>query len=160
MTLIEQLEKRQVPREPRERRLRIEDVPLAARDDGMRLVLPMAMVHCVLDALVRFQYQQQVSLWLVFKGSVAAIPVYYGLFKYVHPHCARPASQALLAAFSVGTTSYLIHIANREGYYAVMYKAPPLGTLSVWTFIELDLRWSLITLGGVGVFLWWSGYHL
>jgi len=61
---------------------------------------------------------------------------------------------------SLLTGLYLMHITNTSSYYAVMKRAPPLGTLWVWSVIEMRLGWavgSLVFIGGVG---WVRGYTI
>jgi len=43
---------------------------------------------------------------------------------------------------------------------AVMKQAPPLGCLWVWSVIELDLLWAVLSLAGAGLFLWIKGYSI
>jgi len=55
---------------------------------------------------------------------------------------------------------YLIHITNTSGYMAVMKQAPPIGCLWVWSVIELELPWAVISLMGAATFLWRMGYSI
>lgn len=72
----------------------------------------------------------------------------------------RITSQAIF--FIVSTTSgcYLIHAANEQGYFAVMKRAPPLGTLWVWSVIEMDLAWAVVSLISVAGFLYFGNYAI
>lgn len=49
---------------------------------------------------------------------------------------------------------------NSFGYMAVMKQAPPLGCLWVWSVIELDLAWAVLSLAGTGMFVWLGGYSI
>ena len=54
---------------------------------------------------------------------------------------------------AVGVGCYTIHVTNRYDYFAVMKRAPALGTLWVWSVIEMDLLWAV---GSVAVNVGWS----
>jgi hypothetical protein len=43
---------------------------------------------------------------------------------------------------------------------AIMKQAPPIGCLWVWSVIELDLPWAVLSLAGAGGFLWQNGYSI
>jgi hypothetical protein len=68
--------------------------------------------------------------------------------------------QVFFLALSTLSGCYLIHAANVYGYLAVMKRAPPLGTLWIWSVIELKLPLALLSLGLVGGYLQWSGYSI
>jgi hypothetical protein len=61
---------------------------------------------------------------------------------------------------SVLAGCYVIHITNTFGYMAVMKQAPPVGCLWVWSVIELELPWAVLSLAGTGTFLWQNGYTI
>ncbi len=98
----------------------------------------------------------------------------FGLLVYfLHPHAANPGLvpglppryQAALRQLIFFTTSsyagcYLIHITNTSGYMAVMKQAPPLGCLWIWSAIELELPWAVLSLTGAVAFLWQRGYSI
>ena len=68
--------------------------------------------------------------------------------------------QAIFFTTSVYAGCYLIHITNTAGYMAVMKQAPPLGCIWVWSVIELELPWAVLSLTGAGTFLWQKGYSI
>jgi len=53
---------------------------------------------------------------------------------------------------------YLIYSGNEHGYYMVMQKAPPVGTLWIWSVVEMDLALTMLHLVVVGAYTWWNGY--
>jgi hypothetical protein len=61
---------------------------------------------------------------------------------------------------SIAAGCYLIHISNEFGYLAVMKQAPPLGCIWVWSVIELDLPWAVLSLTAAGTYLWHRGYSI
>lgn len=71
-----------------------------------------------------------------------------------------PMTQFLFFVMSIGAGCWLIRAANLEGYFAVMKQAPPLGTLWVWSVIELKLPWAVGSTVAVAAFLYAGGYSL
>lgn len=97
------------------------------------------------------------------------IPLVY----VIHPHKSNtsllpglparfqsPLRQAIFFITSTFAGCYLIHITNRFGYMAVMKQSPPLGCLWVWSVIELELPWAVLSLSTAGAFLWQKGYSI
>ena len=66
--------------------------------------------------------------------------------------------QLFFLAASIVAGCYLVRIGNKSGYYAVMKTAPPVGTLWVWSVIEMELVWALMHVFVVGGFMWVNGY--
>lgn len=91
----------------------------------------------------------------------------------LHPHSSSPSllpglpsrfqsplRQSVFFTASVCAGCYLIHITNRYGYMAILKQAPSIGVLWVWSVIELDLPWAVLSLTGAGAFLWQNGYSI
>ncbi|KAK4043835.1 hypothetical protein C8A01DRAFT_12620 [Parachaetomium inaequale] len=134
----------------------------------------LAMLHFTLDVLVHHQYSVDRIVWpRVWMRFGQALLVFALLIYFLHPHAANPGlvpglppryqsalRQAIFFTTSVFAGCYLIHITNSSGYMAVMKQAPPLGCLWVWSVIELDLLWAVLSLSGAGTFLWQKGYSI
>ncbi|KAI6784781.1 uncharacterized protein J7T54_007874 [Emericellopsis cladophorae] len=98
--------------------------------------LTLALLHLTFDVLVQHQYGTEVE-W----SSVSL-----------------RTARAWIASVVAGC--YLIHISNEFGYLAVMKQAPPLGCIWVWSVIELDLPWAVLSLAVAGGYLWYGGYSV
>ncbi|KAK0623823.1 hypothetical protein B0T14DRAFT_425565 [Immersiella caudata] len=134
----------------------------------------LAMLHFTLDVLVQHQYSMNRVQWpKVCTRAVQAWMVFALLFYPLHPHSSNPTilpglpqrfqnglRQAIFFATSAAAGCYLIHVTNEFGYMAVMKQAPPLGCLWVWSVIELELPWAVLSLAGAGYFLWSGGYSI
>ncbi|KAK4187170.1 hypothetical protein QBC35DRAFT_241422 [Podospora australis] len=134
----------------------------------------ISMLHFTLDVLVHHQYSIDrivwPKVWLRFGQSLLV----FGLLVYtLHPHASKPTivpgiplqyqsalRQAIFFACSLVAGCYMIYITNSFGYMAVMKQAPPLGCLWVWSVIELELPWAVLSLAGAGTFLWSQGYDI
>lgn len=55
----------------------------------------------------------------------------------------------------------LVTITNEDPYYAVMKRAPAIGTLWVWSILEIPLGAAILgALGPLGWAVWWKGYGI
>ena len=53
-----------------------------------------------------------------------------------------------------------MRVSNEEPYFAVMKRAPPLGTVWVWCVLEQRLEVAVLGIAVVGGYFWFGGYHL
>jgi len=61
---------------------------------------------------------------------------------------------------SIACGCWIIHMVNKAGYYAVMKRAPPVGTLWIWTAVEMELLWLVASCTAVATWTWWGGYAI
>ncbi|KAK3313711.1 hypothetical protein B0H66DRAFT_358710 [Apodospora peruviana] len=134
----------------------------------------LTMLHFTLDVLVLHQYSADRILWPKVCTRAGQALLVFGMLVYtLHPHASSPTlipglparvqsavRQAVFFVTSICAGCYLIYITNMFGYLAVMKQAPPLGCLWVWSVIELDLPWAVLSLACDGFFLWWRGYDI
>ena len=66
----------------------------------------------------------------------------------------------LFFGMSIGAGCWLIRAVNLDGYFFVMKQAPQLGTLWVWSVIEMRLGWATASLAVVAAYLWVGGYSV
>jgi hypothetical protein len=146
--------------------------------DTLLLSFPLSCLHFTLSFLAAHQYAQQdlVSLPALLKQTIiVAFPTLTLLIHIFHGHAlpqirntstfspriraaTRVALQILYLIIANIAGCYLIYLTNDKGYYAVMKRAPAIGTLWVWCIIELGLLGSLGGIVGPGLFAWWNGY--
>jgi hypothetical protein len=69
------------------------------------------------------------------------------------------ARQLFFLAMSTIAGCFLIYSGNEHGYYFVMKKAPPVGTLWVWSVVEMDLMYSLVHACAVVSYMLWGGFN-
>lgn len=53
---------------------------------------------------------------------------------------------------------YTVTAVNKNGYFAVMKRVPPLGTLWVWAVVEMDVLVGAASLLAVAGYTWWNGF--
>jgi hypothetical protein len=77
-----------------------------------------------------------------------------------HPRKTWITVRLFLLAMSIAAGCYIVKAVNVYGYYYVMKKTPPLGTLWIWAVIEMGLVESLLSLAGVYAYIWYYGHAI
>ena len=158
------------------------DQPLPSFLDTLLLSFPLTTLHLTLAYLAAHQYADEIQLRRLLKESaLIAFPTLTFLIHLAHGHIisfslARNHKRkshfpTSLSPPSLRTFSFLfvaiylggklIAITNNEPYYAVMKKAPAIGTLWVWAILEMPL--GAAVLGALGPLGWgalWMGYGI
>lgn len=123
--------------------------------------ISLAMVHFTLDVLVYNQYRQNIDWWDIFQRTFTILPVLWLLLFTMQSETASNfplARQMFFFVIAVGVGCYTIHVSNRYGYYAVMKQTPPMGTLWIWSVVEMKLTFAAASMAVNFGFLWWGGY--
>ena len=127
-------------------------------------ITTLTILHFTLTVLVHYQYAAEPpSLPSILYSSTIASPtpaLLLVIVSMLHPRSSFIITQALFAVLSVAAGAWLVHASNKDPYMAVMKKAPPLGTLWVWAFIEMRWEWAAGSLGVVGAWGWYNGYRM
>lgn len=136
------------------------DEPLGPLGDAVLYGSSLSMMHFTLDVLVYNQYRQEILWKEIFSRTAIAAPILMLLVYMLHP-TPRSRYLALLKQIFFLVTSitagcYLMFSANKYGYYAIMKRAPGLGTLWVWSVIEMQLPYALSGLAAVAGYAWWN----
>jgi hypothetical protein len=138
-----------------------DDEPIGALGQAFFWSVCLAMMHFTLDVLVFNQYRQTIVWSEIWQRSGVVLPVLWLLIYMMRSDTAKKfpiLRQLVFFALAVGAGCYTIHVGNNYDYYAVMKRAPPAGTLWVWSVIELNVAWAALSvLVDVG-YLWWMGY--
>jgi hypothetical protein len=134
--------------------------------DTIFLSITLSMVHFTLSVLTAHQYAQELHILPLLASSVfIAFPILTFLMHLMHGHLisfplasmmSKKTSSLLLQGvyLSIATIAgcQLVMITNDSGYYAVMKRAPGIGTVWVWCVMEMGLVGAL--LGVLGPALW------
>ncbi|ETN41867.1 uncharacterized protein HMPREF1541_03806 [Cyphellophora europaea CBS 101466] len=141
--------------------------------DTLLLSLPLSAVHFTLAVLTMHQYAQELRmlplLWdtifiafptltllvHLFRGHVLPVRVSDGVRTAV-----LVLRSLVYLAVANAAGCYLLMLTNDRGYYAVMKKAPAVGTVWVWAVLEMGLVGAVAGVAGPAAFAWWRGYGL
>ncbi|KAI9816762.1 MAG: hypothetical protein M1827_001407 [Pycnora praestabilis] len=136
--------------------------PIGSFGQAVFFALTLGMLHFTLDVLVHQQYRQEIDWAMIFRRSGMSLPVIFFLVSMLHPlgTSNRISTQMLFFVVSATSGCYLIFAANTQGYYAVMKRAPPLGTLWVWSVIEMKLPYAVTSLLVAIGFLYYGNYNI
>ncbi|EXJ78481.1 hypothetical protein A1O1_08881 [Capronia coronata CBS 617.96] len=144
--------------------------------DAILLAMSLSAIHFTLETLTVHQYAQELhfppiirrTLFVAFPTLTLMIALFHGLLLPISaqkvPGPVRLWILALrqLAYLVVANVAgcYLIQLTNDKGYYAVMKNAPSIGTIWVWTVLELGLLGALAGVIGPGLYAWKNGYGI
>jgi len=140
-----------------------DSAPIGPVGDAIFFTLTLAMLHFTLDVLVYHQYAQAVEWPPIFKRTLTMLPVLFVVTYSVRSELlARVPLLRQLVCLITGVSAgcYMIHIGNTYNYFAVMKQAPPIGTLWVWSVIEMGLPYALACVSVNAGYLWWKGYTM
>ena len=137
-----------------------DDEPIGPVGQAVFFSSTLTMLHFTLDVLVQHQYRQEMDWGMIGRRTASTWPMILLLVYLLHP--GRTANMLLSQLFffvaAVASGCYLIYAANDQSYYAVMKRAPPLGTLWVWSVIELRLPYAVLSLLVAVAFLYHGNY--
>ena len=136
------------------------DDPIGPFGQALFFALTLSMLQFTLDVLVHHQYRQEIGWDLIVQRTFVTFPILLVLVYMLHSRSTSLWTQILFLGLSVGAGCYLIYSSNELAYFAVMKRAPPLGTLWVWSVIEMRLPYALGSLFTVAVYFWWGDYTI
>ena len=120
----------------------------------------LSMLHFTLDVLVHHQYALSISWSSIVRRTGTSFPALFIIVYLLQPQSQLLYIQLLYLVMSIATGRYLVYVSNEEPYFAVMKRAPPLGTLWIWSVIEMRLQWAMAGLMVVGAFYWGGGFTI
>ncbi|KAF2486383.1 hypothetical protein BDY17DRAFT_291399 [Neohortaea acidophila] len=123
----------------------------------------LATLHFTLDVLVYSQYRQEIEWTVITKRTITMIIPLFVLVLLLRSSIVRQFPLPRQIFFLIaGTISgcYVIYAANVYGYYAVMKQAPPLGTLWIWSVIEMDLPFAVASVAFDLGYVWFKQYSV
>lgn len=138
-----------------------DDEPIGPIGNAIFYAVSLSMVHFTLDVLVYNQYRQDIEWGDIFKRTLTVFPVLFLLIYTLKSETATrfdAVRQIFFMAAAIAAGCYTIHVANAYGYYAVMKRCPPLGTLWIWSVVEMRLPYALASLLIDGGYMWLKGY--
>jgi hypothetical protein len=171
-TLFELAEERQKELDKASGRVRVQDVPSStSADDEEAAIGPlgdallystsMGVLHLTLDVIVYSQYREDILWAEIFRRAGTAMPVFLLLVYLTHVNLAYRFPVMRDVAFCMGSIvagCYLVYSANKHGYFNVMKAAPPVGTLWIWSVIEMSLPFAVLNAATVLGYVWYNGF--
>ncbi|KAH8725771.1 hypothetical protein GQ44DRAFT_614819 [Phaeosphaeriaceae sp. PMI808] len=138
-----------------------EEGAIGAIGDAILYSMSMAALHLTLDVIVYSQYREDIIWSEIFKRMVAALPIFMLLVYLTHVEFAYRFPILRDVSFFAGSIfagCYLIFSGNKHGYFNVMKAAPPVGTLWIWSVIEMSLPYAAVSALAVLGYVWYNGF--
>ncbi|MCJ1389468.1 hypothetical protein MMC18_002325 [Xylographa bjoerkii] len=137
-----------------------EDSLIGPLGETIFYAITLTMLHFTLDVLVHQQYRQEIGWNMIIQRTAITLPILAVLVYFFHTRASAIWAQVMFLGLSVAAGCYVIYSSNVESYFAVMKRAPPLGTLWVWSVIEMRLEVALLSVVAVLGYFWWGGYSI
>lgn len=138
-----------------------DDEPIGALGEATVWSIALAMFHFTLDVLVFHQYRQSIEWREIWMRMFTMLPALFLVIYILHTRTIlrwKRTRQIFFFAASIAAGTHLIKSGNQHGYFAVMKTAPPIGTLWVWSVVEMDLWFAVGHVLVVGGYMWWNGF--
>jgi len=145
---------------PGERPFNDED-PIGPVGNAILYSVSLAVLHLTFDVIVYSQYREEVVWSEIFKRAATALPIFLTLVYLLHVDFSKrfPVLRNMVFfAISVVAGCYMVYAGNVKGYFYVMKTAPPIGSLWIWSVVEMDLAYAASSCGIVFGYLWWNGF--
>ncbi|CAE6521923.1 unnamed protein product [Rhizoctonia solani] len=127
--------------------------------DTAIIAIPLSTLYIVLDLLVQQQYAQQPTIKEELGRVVTNVPILFILIHYTNKYKATPIAQFMLFLTAILAGPRMIWLVNKGSWLRVTRQAPPLGTIWVYTIIQLNLVpavASLVVVFGLAKFMGWK----
>jgi hypothetical protein len=138
-----------------------EDESLGPLGESIVYSVALSIIHFTLDILVFYQYRREIEWKEIFFRAARVLPalccILY-LFRTKTANHVPQLKQMFFFTLSVSAGCYLIYSGNKNGYYYVMQTAPALGTLWIWSCVEMQLAFAVVHVIVVVVYTWWNGF--
>ncbi|KAF1957981.1 hypothetical protein CC80DRAFT_37850 [Byssothecium circinans] len=149
--------------QPEEGDTATEGESLGPLGDAILYSMTMAMLHLTFDVLVYSQYREAIIWDEIIKRAASALPIFFFLVYLTHVDFSIrfPVLRNLL--FLVGGVTagcYLVFSGNKHGYFYVMKAAPPVGTLWIWSVVEMDVLFAALNAAAVLGYSKWNDFNL
>jgi hypothetical protein len=138
-----------------------EEAAIGAFGDALLYSTSMTALHFTLDVIVYSQYREDIIWGEIVQRAATAWPVFILLVYLTHVDLSYRLPilrDVVLCAGSIIAGCYLIYSGNKHGYFYVMKAAPPVGTLWIWSVVEMTLPYAALNAVAVLGYIWYNGF--
>jgi len=135
--------------------------PIGAFGDSILYSTAMAALHVTLDVIVYSQYREDIVWNEIIWRAATSLPIFTVLVYLTHVDFSYRFPIFRDAIFFLGSIAagcYLVYSGNKHGYFYVMKSAPPVGTLWMWSVVEMTLPFAAMNAAVVFGYIWWNGF--
>jgi hypothetical protein len=139
-----------------------DEPPIGPLGDAILYGISMTALHLTFDVIVYSQYREAILMNEIIWRSVTALPIFILLVYLTHVDFSYRFPMLRDAVFFTGAVvagCYLVYSGNEHGYFYVMKAAPPIGTLWIWSVVEMSLPFAAMSALSVFGYIWWNGFE-
>jgi len=138
-----------------------EEYPLAEElFAATTLLIPMSFLLLMMYILIHYQYGQHPGWNVITERMLSSIPILAISIFYTNRYKQTRWMQAFLFVLSVASGARMIYQVNYSNWRVNMQQCPPLGTIWVYTVLQLDLGPAVLALSAVAFWVWWTGARI
>jgi hypothetical protein len=138
-----------------------EEAAIGAFGDALLYSTSMTALHLTLDVIVYSQYREDIIWGEIFQRAATAWPVFILLVYLTHVDLSYRLPilrDMIFCTGSIVAGCYLVYSGNKHGYFYVMKAAPPVGTLWIWSVVEMTLPYAALNVVAVLGYVWYNGF--
>ncbi|KAG2369891.1 hypothetical protein BDR07DRAFT_1387308 [Suillus spraguei] len=137
--------------------------PLSLADEifnAVVFIVPLTFFLIMMDILIHQQYARQPTAGEIAGRLLTNFPILSIFVFYTTRHKANPRTQLALFVLSLGVGPRMIWLINRGSWLVNMRQCPQFATIWLYTVVQLNLSWALLTLVIIGAWAWYTGMKL
>ncbi|KAK0193648.1 hypothetical protein F5146DRAFT_392328 [Armillaria mellea] len=138
-----------------------QDSPLAEEIfTAITMIVPFSFLLLMMEILIRYQYGKHPGLNVLVERMVANVPILSLLIFYTMRYKEHRRLKIGLFLVSIGIGCRMIYLLSRGTLYVNIRQVPPLGTLWIYTIVQLELGLAALNLTTVAAYVWWKGLQI
>ncbi|KAG1820275.1 uncharacterized protein BJ212DRAFT_1014169 [Suillus subaureus] len=139
----------------------VESLPLADEIfNAVAYIIPLTSFLIMMDILIHQQYAKQPTAGEVAGRLFTNFPILSIFVFYTTRHKANPRMQLALFILSLGVGPRMIWLINHGSWLVNIRQCPQFATIWLYTVIQLNLNWAVLTLVMIGAWAWFTGMKL
>ncbi|CAK5275582.1 unnamed protein product [Mycena citricolor] len=128
--------------------------------NALLLVTPCSFLLLMMQILIYNQYGQDVNYKRLTDKMISGVPILSIFIFYTSRYKRDYRLQRILFLMATAVGSRTVFLAKQASYLKNIEQTPPLITLWVYLIVQLDLGLAVLSLVGVGAFVWWKDLNL
>ncbi|KAG2146742.1 hypothetical protein DEU56DRAFT_786183 [Suillus clintonianus] len=139
----------------------VEPLPLAEEIfNAVVFIMPFTFFLIMMDILIHQQYALQPTVGEVARRLLTNFPILSIFVFYTTRHKANPRTQFAMFILSLGVGPRMIWLINRGSWLVNMRQCPQFATIWLYTVVQLNLNWAVLSLVMIGAWTWFTGMKL
>ncbi|KAG1892560.1 hypothetical protein F4604DRAFT_1700048 [Suillus subluteus] len=139
----------------------VEPLPLVDEIfNAVAYIIPLTSFLIMMDILIHLQYAKRPTAGEIAGRLVTNFPILSIFVFYTMRHKANPRMQLALSILSLCAGPRMIWLINRGSWLVNMRQCPQFATIWLYTVIQLNVNWALLTTVMIGAWAWFTGMKL